>query len=72
MTVYKRLVNFESAYVDTQGNYVIYGLPQYIKKGDTIYCDMCMFKDEHTYIRGTVIKRYKYKAVLNYEYIDYL
>ena len=59
MTVYKNLKDFDGAVVNKNGEYEIWGLPSYIKKGDTIYCDMCYFKDSHTYIRGVVIKRYK-------------
>lgn len=72
MTVYKRYVDFEDAVVNKQFEYEIFGLPQNIKKGDTIYCDMCGFKDGHTYICGTVIKRFKYKTVVKYRYIDTL
>lgn len=72
MTVYKHLRDFESSYVNNNGEYEIYGLPHYIKKDDVIYCDMCIFKDSHTYIKGVVIKRTKYKTILKYEYVDYL
>lgn len=70
MTVYKRLKDFEDAMVNKNGQYEVYGLPQTVKKGDYIYCDMCIFKDAHTYICGRVIKRYAYKTIIEYEYCN--
>lgn len=70
MTIYKRLQDFEDAMVNKQGQYEISGLPAKIQKGDIIYCDVCSFRDAHTYIKGRVIKRNKYVCILNYEYID--
>lgn len=74
MTIYKRLRDFEDANVNNDGNYEICGLTQRAnaKVGDTLYFDMCMFKDKHTYIRGEVVKVKKYVVVVKYEYVDYL
>ena len=70
MIIYKEGINFVDAYVNKKAEYEIYGLPESVKKGDTIYCDVCCFKDSHTYIKGVVVRRYKHKTVLRYEYID--
>lgn len=67
-TIYKRGIDFDYAWVNNNCEYVIYGLSLDIKKGDKIYCDMCIFKDEHTYIYGEVIKRYKHRVILKYDY----
>lgn len=67
--VYKHLKNFTSTYINENGEYEIYDLPRYIVKADFIYCDLCIFQDKHTYIRGYVVRRYKRKSVLKFEYV---
>lgn len=67
--VYKHLKNFTSMYINENGEYEIYDLPRYIIKSDFIYCDLCIFQDKHTYIRGYVVRRYKRKSVLKFEYV---
>ena len=70
MTIYKRLRDFEDAKINKNGDYEIFGLPYYLQEGDYIYCDMCCWKDDHTYIRGTIIKKTKYMVTLRYEYCE--
>ena len=70
MKYLKTLVDFESAYLDKNFNYHIWGLKKEYKKGDTLYLDMCIFDNSHTYIKAKVLKSYKNKIVVSYNYIE--
>ena len=66
----KRGEDFSGTYLDENFQYHIYGIDTTnLKKNDKIYLDLCMFKNDHTYIEGEIIRVYKYSIIIQYRYI---
>lgn len=67
--ILKMLVDFYDQRTTGDGLLELYFESHNYKKGDTITADLCMFKQDHTYIRGKVLRTYKHKVVMTKEYL---